>query len=109
MTPEQLAVLRAIPWGKENIIIADQIAALAGIEKEKRTQFPTRKIIRELRKMGEPILSNNTGFWQSLELPEFTIVVRDLLGRGRSTIETAHFLIGTKTEIESGTYRQTLY
>lgn len=63
-TEEELQlVLEAIPWGEENKIIADEIAAFTGIPDEPRTQARHREAIRILRKRGWPIVSNSRGFW----------------------------------------------
>jgi hypothetical protein len=64
----KLRVVQAIPLGRENALTADAIQARVGTERERRTQFPTRKIIRELIMSGYPILSNSgkrrPGYWR---------------------------------------------
>ena len=81
----KLRVAEAIPIGKENALTADAIQARVGTERERRTQWPTRKIIRELIMSGYPILSksggNRPGYWRPQNWHELLPVIESLRAR----------------------------
>lgn len=81
----KLRVVEAIPVGKRNALTADAIQARVGTERERRTQFPTRKIIRELIFCGYPILSTSDrhrpGYWRPEDWDELLPVIASLRSR----------------------------
>ena len=82
-------VLNAIPWEKENQIIADVIHGLAKTPSEWRTQIHTRAIIRILRLRGHPICSNGKGYWQSWKPADLKMMFLSQRRRAKSVMEVA--------------------
>jgi hypothetical protein len=69
-TSEKLRDLeKAIPWGRENQIIADRIQEVVKCAVERRTQWPAREGIKKLILLGCPACSDGRGYWRT-ELPE---------------------------------------
>lgn len=88
-------VLEAIPFGRENTVIADRIHERAGTPPEWRTQFATRSIITQLIMDGHPICavsgSPQPGYWRTDKVSELIAYVKSLEGR----------VVGIRTRIEA--------
>ena len=82
LTNDQRAVLAAIPRGRKNALTADQIQIAGHCERERRTQYPTRRIVRELIFLGFPICSSpRAGFWRPTCAADFDESIAQLRSR----------------------------
>lgn len=110
MYPEAMitAVLNAIPLGRENARIADDIHRIARTPREWRTQIHTREIINLLRQRGEPICSRPSapaGYWRSRAPVELIECADSLSERARKIELTARALRETASALrQAGNY-----
>jgi hypothetical protein len=74
-------VFRALRKGRKYAKSADRICREARVPEERRTQLPTRAIIRELIKSGFPVLSCSRGFYLPTKKEDIDEYVGSLYSR----------------------------